>query len=108
MQFFQSNCIQLNLIESTCIQLNPKKSIRYFFFLIRIRIEKKFQSILVCRVRSGGAKFFLPIARQFSKSRPNKPPHPSWHIRWRRGAKKPFRKDTKGAKDERASQDDSR
>lgn len=35
-------------------------------------------------------------------------PHPFHLIRWRRGAKKPFRKDTKGAKDDRASQDDSR
>ena len=40
---FQSNCIQLNLIESNWILLNPIKSKKkYSLFKIRIRIEKNF------------------------------------------------------------------
>ena len=35
---FQSNCVQLNLIKSNWIQLNPKK--KYSLFKIRIRIKK--------------------------------------------------------------------
>jgi len=40
--------IQLNLIESNWIQLNPKKSIRYLKYIFNIHSNrKKFQSILI-------------------------------------------------------------
>ena len=41
---FQSNCIQLNLIESNWIQLNPKR--KYSLFNTH-SYRKKFQSILI-------------------------------------------------------------